>query len=177
VAAPRPSPPPTPQEPRWRPWAVAAALLAAGGLVGWLATSALLQAVLPTGGPSTQAATPAPARPGEGPERAAVGPPTASGPGIPGQTVTLTWLVDNTGESIWSSDLYRYEPEAEGLPVVSLRAPRVGPGQTVTAQATATVPTVLGTWEPAWHLTGPQGKVPGGRLTATVTVQVDTTEP
>lgn len=148
----------------WFPWAIGIGLVLAGAAVSWVASYLALRPYL--GGPPADRQAP---RPKDLADRAAVGAPWLHGQAVPGQQVTLTWELTNTGESTWSVVDYRLVPEGAGLPIVPL--PReVRPAGVVQVNIWLTVPAVAGLWEPAWVLTGPEGQVPGGRLRATFRV-------
>lgn len=85
-------------------------------------------------------------------------PPTPSG-----AQIAVTWVVANTGGSIWAVDGYRFVPEGEGAPVLSLPA-AMEPNSDEKIRAILTVPPVNGLWEITWTLVGPKGPVPGARL-------------
>jgi hypothetical protein len=153
---------------RWRegPWAVVAASLGVFVLGAALSWGSLRLTVWPW---LTQpAGRPVVSKPRVTVEAAAdqgmavrvtpLPPPTPSG-----AQITVTWVVANTGGTTWTVDGYRFVPEGEGAPVLSLPA-SMAPKTDQTIRAVLTVPPINGIWEITWTLVGPKGPVPGARL-------------
>ncbi len=154
------------QEEAWRPWvpwAIGVGLMAVGAALGWLSGSVALEPWAPerevqpkttpvvSQGSRAKASLPAPRR-----ERGRVG-----------EQVEVTWRVRNTGDLPWTVDRFRFAPRDVWAPVISL--PRtVEPGQAVRVRARLTIPPAGAFWKPVWVLTGKDGPVPGGEITAVV---------
>ncbi len=149
---------------RWPRWATALCLLLGSSLLSALSFHIFV-------GPHWGKPVPFRAAPGgnpNAPEGARVAVPASGPPAAPGEWITVTWEVTNTGESIWAVDLYYFAPAGDGLPVIPL--PRsVMPGEEVTVRAELAVPEGLSVWEPVWHLKGRRGQVEGGTLRVRLT--------
>lgn len=153
---------------RWRegPWAVVALSLGIFVLGAALSWGSLRLTVWPW---LTEPA----GRPAENQPRVIVEPGADSGmavrttplppPTPSGAQIAVTWVVTNTGGSLWTVDGYRFVPEGEDAPVLSLPA-SMAPKTDETIRAFLTVPPINGIWEIAWTLVGPKGPVPGARL-------------
>jgi hypothetical protein len=86
-----------------------------------------------------------------------------------GEEVELSWELDNTGDTTWTTDDYRFVPARDDLPVLSVPA-AVLPGKHVRVKALLTAPETAGTWNVSWTLTGATRQVPGGHIDADVSV-------
>lgn len=160
----------------WWPRAVGLSLLTAGVLVGWLTVGLAVKAMV-----GDRDLTPV--RPAAAPADQAMVDGTAAASGSPGGQVRLRWVVTNTGEVTWKAVTHRFAPEGSntGLPVLPLpgrpglpaeAARQVPPGAGVEVEAFIDIPAgAPGNWQPAWILTGPDGPVEGGRLSAAITVK------
>lgn len=149
----------------WMPWAVGLGLVLLGAAVGWVSSFLALRPLM--GAPVPVQGKP---RPPVLAEAAVAEELLPLGPAAPGEQVSVTWQVINSGGVVWPVDLYRFVPDDEQMPVIPLPH-TVSPGERVTIRTLLTLPAATGTWKPAWALTGPKGEVPGGRLSVIVAVQ------
>jgi hypothetical protein len=153
------------------PWAVGIGLVLAGALIGAFSLQILAREVTTSLGSGVKPAAKSCARPAPGtPNTVALLGPEPVATAAPGEQVDLDWVVKNTGATLWCHDRYRFDPaEAAGLPVFPL--PRdLGQAEVTTVHVRVTAPATAGTWSPAWDLTGPDGKVEGGQVTAQIYV-------
>jgi N-acetylmuramoyl-L-alanine amidase/LysM repeat protein len=89
----------------------------------------------------------------------------------PGQTVTKTWKIANTGTTTWDGS-YRLVAQPGGnLPGTgSVALPSVSPGSTVMVSTAITAPTAPGDYSETWRLTAADGHAFGDPLWAEITV-------
>jgi hypothetical protein len=147
---------------RWPAWATGLSIFLVSGLVGAAGPFYVVRRFwgeVEAKGPNPRLHGRAEARVGAIPEMAV----------DVGEQVEILWLVTNIGEATWTVDRYRFISH-DDLPVLSLPH-TVEPGETAVARAVVAVPRSSRVWRPVWVLTGPDGPVPGGTLTARITVR------
>ncbi|HYF78957.1 MAG TPA: NBR1-Ig-like domain-containing protein, partial [Symbiobacteriaceae bacterium] len=164
----------------WVPWAIGVGLLLAGAVIGWILPSVVLRPILgemaPTGKKNER---------GRAEAKAVVG--AAFAYAAPGEQVELTWQIRNTGEETWTSGEYFFLPVSrQGARVINLPEPvdpdedepdGIEPGELLRLSALVQASPDAGTWRLAWELHGPDGPVPGGRLTAEIRVSAELRPP
>lgn len=139
------------------PWAIGAGLFLLGVLIGWVSTYMAVRPLLRTLPAWVE-------QPRAGIDSAWVAGEIPSLRGAPGQQLQVEWYVKNEGESTWAVDSYRFAPAGGGARVLALSRP-VHAGGSLTVSALVQVPVLARTQTLVWELTGPDGKVEGGRLT------------
>ena len=92
----------------------------------------------------------------------------------PGQTLTKTWRVKNTGTSTWGSgyQLVFRSGEQMGAPG-AVNVPSTAPGQTADISVPLTAPSESGSHQGNWSMRNPQGTYFGDPVWVKVTVQDD----
>ncbi len=91
----------------------------------------------------------------------------------PGQSLTKTWAVTNSGAVAWNDTFsLTLQPGASVQSAQSVALPAVAPGETVDLSASVTAPSAPGTYTGSWRLTTPDGHPFGTPLWIVVSVPV-----